>query len=49
MKPMGIRLSEETRKYYEQEAKSMGVSIGDRIRRILEQHMEAEKRANTKR
>lgn len=46
MKPMGIRLSDKTREYYEQEAKAMGVSVGDRIRRILEQHMDAERRAN---
>lgn len=46
MKPFGIRLPDKVKKYYEEEAKSMGVSAGDRMRRILEQHMDAERRAN---
>ena len=45
MKPFGVRLPDKVKAYYEQEAKAMGVSIGDRLRRILEQHMDAEKRA----
>lgn len=45
MKPFGVRLPEPLKNYYEQEAAAMGVSVGDRIRRILEQHMDAEKRA----
>lgn len=44
MKAFGVRLPDPVKLYYEQEAKAMGVSVGDRIRRILEQHMDAEKR-----
>ena len=45
MKAFGVRLPDETKEYYEQEAASMGVTLGCRIRRILKQHMDAEKRA----
>ena len=46
MKSFGLRVEEETKLYYEQEAESMGVTLGCRIRRILKQHMDAEKRSN---
>lgn len=46
MKPFGIRLPDKVKDYYVKEASAMGVSAGDRMRRILEQHMDAEKKAN---
>lgn len=45
-KPIGVRLPNNLREYYALTAKAMGITLGERIRRVLEQEIHTKKTAN---
>jgi hypothetical protein len=44
MRARGIRLPDPIIEFYEKEAKETGTNFGDRVRRVLEQHMKYRKK-----